>query len=201
MEIEKLERVGYMNSEVDYFTPISRIRYSSDYTLIVGRDKQNPNDLLLIKHKDSTNYLRCYDLYKKISPALAEKLLMRENKEYLNPLDNQMFANIKLGNYEKVKECLDKGANANEKGQYGNSALIVAVGYQQPKIVKLLLKHGANINAENHRGDSALSITKDFLYRGCDEIKNLIANYANKPQISKKVKPKAKESALSMGGM
>lgn len=200
MENEKLERIGYINSEIDYFEVVSPIKYANDYTLLIGRDKQNPKDLLLIKHKDSVNYLRCYDLYRKISPALAEKLLMRENKNQLNSLDNAMFANITLGNYEKVKECLNKGANVNAKTKYNNNALIIAVAHHHTKIAELLIERDAHIRAKNDRGDSALSLVKEYSYN-CNETKNLIEKYANKPQISKKVKPKAKESILNMRGM
>lgn len=45
--------------------------------------------------------------------------------------------------------ALDKGANVNVKGKYGN-ALCVASGRGYEKVVQMLLDKGANVNAKLH---------------------------------------------------
>lgn len=77
---------------------------------------------------------------------------MNENSHTINKLFKLA---IKHGVEVAVKYELSKGEFLNARDQNGNTPLILAVKYKQPKIVSLLLELGANIDAHNHEGQTA----------------------------------------------
>ena len=59
-------------------------------------------------------------------------------------------------NLEKVKECLENGADVNLQGGYGRTALAWASWYKNENIVQLLLENKADVNIQDSYGDTAL---------------------------------------------
>jgi ankyrin repeat protein len=61
------------------------------------------------------------------------------------------------GNAVLVEELLKGGANALAERWSGETALMIAAGSGNPKVVKMLLDHGAKVDAaESHKGQNAL---------------------------------------------
>ena len=58
---------------------------------------------------------------------------------------------IRLERLDKVKECIDNGADVNRVCQYGYSILILAVADDSIDIVKYLVKRGADVTVNQYR--------------------------------------------------
>jgi len=59
---------------------------------------------------------------------------------------------------QKVKELIAKGADINEKDEYGNTAISYAVEAENYDCIKILIKNGADVNNRNIGGWSPLII-------------------------------------------
>lgn len=74
------------------------------------------------------------------------------------------FAGNDLLNYTRwecatvdyVQRELANGANINAKDENGKTALMKAISYSSPEVVKLLIDAGADVNAVDNRGKTAL---------------------------------------------
>lgn len=60
------------------------------------------------------------------------------------------------GDYRDVELLLEHGANVNEQGDIGLTALHYAASKNRLDIVKLLMRYGADESIENDFGESAL---------------------------------------------
>lgn len=65
---------------------------------------------------------------------------------------------VKEGDTELVKYLLEKGANPNAKGAFGETPLHIAVDRGYLDIVKLLLENGADPNIQSNEGNTPLHI-------------------------------------------
>jgi ankyrin repeat protein len=74
--------------------------------------------------------------------------------------------------YDSVKLLIENGANVNLRGKASNSALISAVGIQQPRLVELLIAAGADINFQNEADRTAYSYAAQI---GEKDIKRILA--------------------------
>src|SRR5690606_9252951 len=85
----------------------------------------------------------------------------------------------KEGNFERVKELLNKCVDINFKDNsfYGWTALMWASHRGHKNIVKLLIKNNANIDIQNDVGDTALIGT--LCHGHIKIVKLLIVNNAN----------------------
>ena len=55
---------------------------------------------------------------------------------------------IRTGNIGAVKDLISKGADKDEKIDKGNTPLIVAVGTNQPEIVRFLVQQGVDLDKD-----------------------------------------------------
>jgi hypothetical protein len=67
-----------------------------------------------------------------------------------------LFQAVRNGQVEKVASAIERGANVNAKGEFGDTPLIVASWRGKLDIVKLLLERGADVHATNDIGETAL---------------------------------------------
>jgi ankyrin repeat protein len=81
---------------------------------------------------------------------------------------------------ETVKVLLQHGTNPNIEDSEGNNALHKAVLGDDPEMVKLLLDYDTDRYKKNHSNESPLDIAEED---GNDEIKNILLNYQDYPNI------------------
>lgn len=96
------------------------------------------------------------------------------------PLGALFLAIIRKHGLALVELLLKHGANVNEKGKHGWSALMIASYYGEPEIMQALLKHGAEIDHQsdtsNSRKQSALVVATKR--RQIEAVKVLLAEGA-----------------------
>ena len=80
----------------------------------------------------------------------------------------------KNGHNELVEVLIKAGADINKKDKIGESALITACFWEQPKIAKIIINAGGNVNITNNYGTTPL-ITA-VKYKVNDEIIRLLLN-------------------------
>ena len=81
---------------------------------------------------------------------------------------------------------LDRGANINEKNNYGRTVLHYAVAYGSNKCISTLLNWNADVYAKNDYGATPLDVANygaTPLDVANDEIKRLIEEYQDFPTI------------------
>jgi ankyrin repeat protein len=64
---------------------------------------------------------------------------------------------IHNGKVEDVKKLLDQGADVNQVGESGTTALCAAIQRGNLVVVRLVLNHGANVNQVDKNGITALA--------------------------------------------
>lgn len=107
----------------------------------------------------------------------AVEMLKRKNIEILleydpdvNAMDNKkrfpLFIASSRGDLDIVKLLIEKGANINQKGTFGLSPLMVAVGFSNNHsdknlpIIKYLIEQGADISIADDNGETVLDYIK-----------------------------------------
>ena len=76
-----------------------------------------------------------------------------------NP-DNMLIVSSQLGDINRVKLAIAKGANINAQDENGSTALHWAVFYEYGDIVKLLLMHGANPFVKDKNGITPIDVAR-----------------------------------------
>jgi len=74
------------------------------------------------------------------------------------PLAARLVSEASAGSFSAVKGLLDEGADPGSISGAQRSALVEAVRYDHPRIVRLLLERGADPNRAASRGHSALTV-------------------------------------------
>jgi hypothetical protein len=74
---------------------------------------------------------------------------------------NQLIAASKIGDLEKIKEFLARGADVNSADAEGLTPLIAASSYLRRSTVELLLSRGANRSARTNEGFTAYDFAKN----------------------------------------
>jgi ankyrin repeat protein len=77
-------------------------------------------------------------------------------------MDKQLIKSCVDGNYQKVKELLDSGADVNARDVFDGTPLIMAALHGHIDIAKLLLDKGADIEARDNQGHTAISYAFDI---------------------------------------
>lgn len=62
----------------------------------------------------------------------------------MKPGDTALIAAIRVADYDKITDLLQKNARVNEPARWGNTALHYAYNYGDVRAIVLLLEHGAN---------------------------------------------------------
>jgi ankyrin repeat protein len=60
------------------------------------------------------------------------------------------------GNHEDLSQALDEGADPNARNEQGERPLIWAVRFDQPSVVRSLLRAGADVNLHDAHGETPL---------------------------------------------
>lgn len=68
------------------------------------------------------------------------------------------------GDYERVRNMLIRGEDANSTDYTGCSALYMAATNRKPEVVELLLKAGANINLRDKNVSNLMTLFPFFVY-------------------------------------
>jgi len=80
--------------------------------------------------------------------------------------DSLFFKACIIGDFNKVKQFIEKGIDLNKKDSFGNTALMYAVAQPMEtgnfKIVKLLVESGAELNHVNSNGKTVLTIARTY---------------------------------------
>lgn len=95
------------------------------------------------------------------------------NKNTKKDINNVLISQIKTNDFERVRNILKLGANANSKNESGNSVLIQAVQQKSKYVIEELLNFGAEINARDLHDETPLIIACGL---GCKKIAKLLLN-------------------------
>lgn len=88
-----------------------------------------------------------------------------------NLAQNSIVEAVSKGQINAVKELLDKGADANQKGKDSKSLLLIATEKNDLTMAKLLLQYGAKVNQQNN------ILNSPFLYAGASGFTELVKLY------------------------
>lgn len=119
------------------------------------------------------------------------KLPLDQLLEKLDALlkDSQLHEAVNPNGVLQVKECLDNGANINNKNIVGDTVLHIAARKDYFPIVSLLLKKGASTNTSNHKGETPLWIVdqNNDAIMGKALIETVLDPKAKKPDLTMQV--------------
>ena len=74
----------------------------------------------------------------------------------------QLLQAARGGQVETVQKLLAQGVAINTRDDKGNTALILAVTYRQPNVVRILLDRGADPALVNNEGMTALRLASQM---------------------------------------
>jgi ankyrin repeat protein len=80
-------------------------------------------------------------------------------------LNEQLMDAVEEGNLEFVKLLIAKGADVNEEGFDGHTALGETAQLDNLEMLELLIGKGADVNAKNGEGHTAVRVAKDWHYQ------------------------------------
>jgi hypothetical protein len=85
----------------------------------------------------------------------------------MNAVDNQ--------NFEEVVKLVESGVNINQKNKIGFTALLIATGWGDVKMVKYLIEHGASLDAKANLGFGV--IHRAAMNKNSSVLRYLLENY------------------------
>jgi hypothetical protein len=85
-----------------------------------------------------------------------------ENPDYVEPVNETWFFEVRRGNVTTLGELLRQGASVEFVDEYGDRAIHLAAIDDDVVVLKFLLSQGAAINARNTQGNTALHIATEY---------------------------------------
>ncbi|QOJ78899.1 ankyrin repeat domain-containing protein [Infirmifilum lucidum] len=76
------------------------------------------------------------------------------------PVDRELLEAAARGDYGKVKELLDRGADVNTRDKYGWTPLHYAADGGHLEVARLLLDRGADVNTRDNDGRTPLDLAR-----------------------------------------
>ena len=89
---------------------------------------------------------------------LLEARRVEERGEHGRIQDIKLFMYADVGDYSRMRDALDSGADVNARDERGNTALLYAAELCSVEMANMLLERGANVNARDERGNTALMV-------------------------------------------
>jgi hypothetical protein len=86
---------------------------------------------------------------------------LAEHPDYVEPLNDTWFFEVRRGNVTTLRELLHRGADVESPDEYGDRAIHLAAMDNSTAVLRLLLSAGASINARNKNGNTALHIATE----------------------------------------
>jgi ankyrin repeat protein len=86
---------------------------------------------------------------------------LAEHPDYVEPLNDTWFFEVRRGNVTTLRELLHRGADVEWPDEYGDRAIHLAAMDNSTAVLRLLLSAGASINARNKNGNTALHIATE----------------------------------------
>ncbi len=125
-----------------------------------------------------------------IPTLLTSQLLYAKAKHWLfnstlnEDQETSLIEYVRKDDIDRVKFCLQTGANLDAKGINGNTALMIAVKKHNIEMVKVLIQAGANLNSQNngaltplmHAATSGYSAIVDMLIKAGADL-HVVDNY------------------------
>ncbi|MFW9872312.1 MAG: ankyrin repeat domain-containing protein [Candidatus Thorarchaeota archaeon] len=92
-----------------------------------------------------------------LSPASLDVYTLSDSKvhEIHSGMFNDITDHVMKGRFAELEKFLEKGGDANQTNNEGNTLLHFAAMYEQNIIAELLLKHGGNPYKTNNEGLTA----------------------------------------------
>jgi len=144
----------------------------------VEKEKNGEKVLIVSPRKDETaEYYMEWDTkeYRKTDIDTIGEFLISEGTEVHSKLDKTgqyIFESIITDEgYIELAQLIILHRDVNVKNKNGHTALMVAAGNCNKKIVELLLENGADINVKNDNGLTAFMVATN---KGCMEIAELL---------------------------
>jgi len=95
--------------------------------------------------------------------AVREReLWLAEHPDYVEPLNDTWFFEVRRGNVTTLRELLHRGADVEWPDDYGDRAIHLAAIDNSTDVLRFLLSAGASVNARNRQGNTALHIATEF---------------------------------------
>jgi hypothetical protein len=86
---------------------------------------------------------------------------LAEHPDYVEPLNDTWFFEVRRGNVTTLRELLHRGADVEWPDEYGDRAIHLAAIDNSTAVLRFLLSAGASINARNKNGNTALHIATE----------------------------------------
>jgi diguanylate cyclase (GGDEF)-like protein len=83
--------------------------------------------------------------------------IRKEAPRAASRLDRELLIAARAGDFKRVRQIINSGANVNAADNNGNTPLMEAAFFRYPDVVRALLEKGADASFQNYGGDTALT--------------------------------------------
>ena len=121
--------------------------------------------VVLSRKNISNKIIHCFALLLSLTVLLIAACKSKESyqkeikRKGLTYSIESFLERVEVGNKEIIELFMKAGMDVNAKGNYGETALMLASVHNNIEIIKLLIENNANVNAQNNDGETALMLT------------------------------------------